>query len=220
MLKKPALHRCYASITLILAGLASISTFSVIAKEKEVDRETQERVQTIFETTYADICRSLMPDQNMEPSQPTVFEMTFNYGDEDFPPRPYLLFQFLCFEGPYNQGFVYYGVNDYQEIAQIQFARPTFEVIRESDDYESAVTAINVTGYKAFNQVTNADFDPETLSLYSFDKWRGPADAFSSGHWIFRDGAFVLNTYDVDASYDGARSPQRIFGAGQPAEYD
>ncbi|MCF6327653.1 MAG: DUF1176 domain-containing protein [Devosiaceae bacterium] len=179
---------------------------------------TTESVQQIFETLYAGNCSSLIPGNS--PSTPKIYQMTFNYGDEDFPPRPYQLYEYLCFDGPYNQGFVYFGVDDIYEITNLSFAIPTFETTYENNDSYGAVTNIEVTGFSASNQIFNANFFPETKTMYSYNKWRGPADAFTVGQWRFIEGQFVLQTYDVDAAFDGKRKAERIYGPGEAPNYD
>ncbi len=212
------------TISMILGLFATISLgaallpVATIAQETKAQKVTAERVQTIFETLYANNCVSLFPGET--PSKPEIFEFTFNYEDEDYPPRPYTLFQYLCFQGAYNQGFVYFGVDDYDEIARLQFAVPTFDVTNETDDYQSPVTDIAVTGFMATDSITNAYFDLETKTIISFSKWRGLGDAFSAGEWAFEGGNFVLKAYDVDADYDGQRQPTRIYGEGKSPEWE
>ena len=56
-------------------------------------------------------------------------------------------------------------------------------------------------------------FHQETQPISSFAKWRGLADAASSGTWTFREGAFVLTRYEVDATYDGESNPVTVYSA-------
>lgn len=189
---------------------------AAIAQNMEDDAKS--RVQQIFKTLYAGNCRSLM--QGNTPSIPKIYQLTFNYGDEDYPPRPYQLFEYLCFEGPYNQGFVYFGVDDIYEITNLSFAVPTFETTYKNNDSYEAVLDIEVTGFSTTNQIFNTSFSPETKTLYSYNKWRGPADAFTNAQWRFIEGQFILQTYDVDASFDGKRKARRIYGIGEVRDYE
>ena len=77
---------------------------------------------------------------------------------------------------------------------------------------DSVVEAIDVIGFHTTYAVINANYDPESQTITSFSKWRGIGDAFSSGTWNFIDGHFVLTRFDVDASYDGERTPQTVYG--------
>ena len=207
-------------LSLAVAALAILPA-SVPAKEKDTFGALDARVQTIFETSYAEKCRSLMADQNLPPSQPAIYQITFNYANEDTPPRPYRIYEYLCFEGPYNQGYVYYGADEYEEIYPLHFAVPAFDVVREiPDDYLSPAKSITVTGFSTTDMLINPEFDPATATVSTFEKWSGLADTFSSGQWQFRDGNFVLQTYDVDADSDEKRAPMRIYGEGKPEAYD
>ncbi len=207
------------SAPLAIIALAHFAT-PATAQNTDTDSQTKVRVQQIFETLYADKCRSLMENQNQKPSQPEIYQLTFNYEGENSPPRGFQLFEYSCFEGPYNWGFVYFGADDYQEIFHMSFAVPTFEVSYENDNSDEAVSNIEVTGFSAVDQLFVTRFSPKTGTLNSFNRWRGPADAFSSGQWKFIEGQFVLQTYDVDASFDGVRQAIRIYGPGQPPSSD
>lgn len=193
--------------TLLLANPA-------LSQESKELQDATKRVQNIFETSYAEKCRSLMADEMKAPNRPKIRLLWFNYGDENYPERPYRVYQYLCFEGPYNQGFIYYGVDEYFEIYPLSFAVPNFEIIREIDDYTSAVKEIKVVGFTSTDMITNASYDEDTNTIYSFAKWTGPAETFSTGKWGFEEGSFVLHTFDVDAEWDGRRLAQRIYGEG------
>lgn len=180
------------------------------AQEANPDKKARE----IFDAIYGEICPADM--MSKEDSTPQIYHTTFNYGDEDYDPRPYTLYRFHCFYGAYNESAVYFGADDYGEVKQIQFAVPEFEVKYENADFDGAVESIEVIGFTAQDMIINSDVDPDDLSIYSWSKWRGIGDASSVGVWIFRDARFVLQTYDVDASYDGEVNPTRIYGEGGP----
>ncbi len=190
-----------------------------LAQEDLASAATRERVQTIFETSYEGMCRGLMSGGDETSPSPEIYQLTFSYDYEDTL-RPYAVYEYLCFQGAYNEGFVYYGVDEYLEVKHLQFARPSFDVERKGDDFEGPVKDITITGYETTDLIINADFDPETGTLYSYAKWRGLGDAFAVGMWVFEKGQFILNTYDVDASYDEERNPLRIYGEGQPTFFD
>lgn len=175
----------------------------------------EKRVQRIFEVSYADICpvESLLKAEH----PPEIFRTTFNYGDEDYPPRPFALVRFHCYYGAYNETHVFYRVDDYGEIRQVQFAVPEFDVKYVDDDFDGEVDSIDTAGFTSVDLLVNSTVDAETLTVVSWSKWRGIGDASSSGEWVFKSGEFVLTAFDVDASYDGAVNPQRIYGEGLPA---
>ena len=56
----------------------------------------------------------------------------------------------------------------------------------------------------------NATFTPATKSITSVSCGRGPCDASDRGTWVFEHGRFVLEVYDVDATYDGQINPVRV----------
>lgn len=178
----------------------------------------EKRVQHIFEVAYADQCEVDRSSQSDLP--PEIYRSTFNYRDEDYDPRPFALMKFHCFYGAYNEVDVFYQVDDYGEIRQVQFAVPDFEVTYVGDDFDGAVDSIEFTGFTTQDMLVNSSVDEETLTVTSWSKWRGIGDATSSGTWVFKDGDFVLIAYDVDASYDGQVNPERIFGKGSPGYGD
>jgi len=204
--------------TIAIIASASLYSSSAMAQNQKV--KLDKRVQTIFEIAMKGICETLEPDSVLGPPVSEIYKFTFNYDDEDFPPRSFRLYEFSCTAGAYNFGSVFYGADDYNDIRQIQFAMPVFDVSRQSEDFESAVTGIKVTGFTAYDILISAEFDPETKTITSFSKWRGLADASSSGSWVFKNGQFVLESYDVDASYDGKMNPVRIYGKGKAPQWE
>lgn len=210
------------TVQIILCTLI-LTTFSqspVWSQEGKVIKATDVRVQNTFETLYKDNCRSLM--EGNTPSKPTIYNLKFQYeadiGSSE-PERLFRLYEYLCFEGPYNQSYVYFGADEYQEVTHISFAVPTFDVFHENNDPYAAVKSIEVTGFSTKDHIVNAHFNEDTMALNSFAKWRGPGDAFTSGSWKFFDGQFVLQSYEVDAEYDGERKPTVIYGEGPPTDH-
>ena len=194
----------YFSFIVLVLGIC-ISTAS--AKSNPIDA----KVIHIFEVSYEGECDTLDPTSNSGSPEPTIFQLSFNYGNEDSPPRLFRLYEFPCYRGAYNLSSVYYGASEYDEVQQIHFAFPAYGVLYIDPDTNEVVDNIKVTGFTTYHALTNAFFDPDTLELTSFSKWRGLADASSSGVWTFIDGQFVLTYFDVDASYDGEHNPRRIF---------
>lgn len=203
-------NRVIASASLMPLALLTPLT-AAVAQEAA---PSAKQVRQVFDVLYGDLCTGdLMTDGKTEPE---IYQTTFNYGDEDYDPRPYTLYRFHCYYGAYNEAAAYFGVDDYGEVKQIQFAVPAIDVVYENDYYEDPVEAINVVGFTTYDLIINSDVDPDTLTISSWSKWRGIGDASSVGEWVFHEGSFVLTTYDVDASYDGAINPIRIYGDGEP----
>lgn len=205
------------NITLIgFAAFAGVVAGWVLPGLAQDDMEGfEKRVERIFATAYSEICQIDRFVKNDFP--PEIYRTSFNYGDEDYAPRPFALVRLHCSFGAYNEMHVFYAVDDYGEVKQVQFATPSFEVAYVDGDYDGAVESIEVNGFTAADRLVNSSVDPATLTVTSWSKWRGIADASSSGEWVFRDGEFVLVAFDVDASYDGEVNPVRIYGEGPPA---
>ncbi len=211
--------RAYSLPVFGAVAIGAILGLPALAGEDATFAETRARVQNIYETSYDNICRGLMANAGETAPQPDIYELTFSYDFEDIV-RPYVVYEFPCFQGPYNEGSVYFGVDEYLEISHIQFARPAYDVVRKKDEFEGPVLEINITGFEVTDQIINASFDAQTGTIYSFSKWRGPGDVSSAGKWVFEQGKFILKRFDVDASYDGKRNPWRILGEGEPGDYE
>lgn len=191
---------------------ALLGVICVGASAQEVD--PSKKVRDAFQATYAEQCPADM--MSKLDTVPQTFETTFNYGDEDYPPRPYMLYRIHCTYGAYNESAIYYGLDDYDELHPIQFAVPEFEVVYENGDIYASVERVDHLGFTVQDLIINSSVDPETLTISSFSKWRGMGDASSVGIWRFSDGRFVLQSYDVDGSYDSKVNPTRIYGEGEP----
>ena len=203
------------TLSLSVIILAQITPFA-LAKGNRIDSMVQQK----FQNAYEGLCETLEPDSSFGPATPTLNVLEFNYEYEtNQPAHKFRLYEFPCYTGAYNFSSVYYGADEYGEIKQIHFAIPEM-AITYKDDADEIVDSITITGFRTHEALTNAGFDKETQSLFSFSKWRGLADASSSGEWAFHQGEFVLVTYDVDASYDGNINPVRIYGEGEaPSDY-
>lgn len=128
----------------------------------------------------------------------------------DAPPSEARLFRFFCSMGAYNESHVYYLWNAVDGLNELHFAAPELDIRYENDNSEGNVESVNVIGYRSDNQLVNSSYDEKTMSIVSHSKWRGVGDASSDGLWIFRDGAFSLVKYEVDASYDGEVNPETV----------
>ncbi|MCW5721939.1 MAG: DUF1176 domain-containing protein [Devosia sp.] len=125
------------------------------------------------------------------------------------------LLQLFCMSGAYNVTYSYYLYTDLEGLKPIGFATPHYDVRYENDDSEGAVEEMTITGMGAEMTLVNPQFDPETMTLTSYSKWRGLGDASSAGTWVFVDGAFSLRHFEVDASYDGEINPEILLDYSQ-----
>lgn len=176
---------------------------------EETDAELTE-AKTVFAAAHADQCASAVPDAAQV--EPEAYAISYRYktdADSD-PQRQARLFRFFCSTGAYNEDHIYYLHDEMDGLREVHFATPEIDVRYENDDSEGKVESINVIGYNAEDRLVNSSYDEATQSIFSHAKWRGVGDASSSGKWIFRDGAFTLVHYEVDASYDGEINPETV----------
>lgn len=129
---------------------------------------------------------------------------------DDAAPSTARLFRFFCSMGAYNETHVYYLWNEVEGLRELHFAVPELDISYENDNTEGKVESVDIVGYRSESELVNSFYDDKKLSIASHSKWRGVGDASSDGLWIFRDGAFTLVKYDVDASYDGEINPENV----------
>jgi len=169
------------------------------------------RAKEIYRAAYAGICTAMdgAEPAELEPRQ-NELSFSYRYDGENDPKRTGHLYGFLCNRGAYNESHVYFFADDRGELRPVGFATPELDIRYENNDDQSKVEAVYVTGFQSAFELTNSEFDAQTMTLTSFAKWRGVGDASSAGTWIFRNGDFALVKYDVDASYDGAVDPETV----------
>lgn len=162
-----------------------------------------------------DRCHSGALPGETEVREPDIYPIKFNYSYDtgDTPQNNATIYRFPCSRGAYNEGHVYFIEDSIGMVSPIHFAEPDLD-IRYADDENEKVESMNVIGYSASMELVNSDFDPATLTVHSFSKWRGLGDASSTGSWLFRNGNFQLVNYQVDATYDGEMNGETV------VEYD
>lgn len=169
------------------------------------------RVREAFASGFKETCAPQEGGPPVSERQPEVFDLKFKDAldaPED-PERTASLYRLFCARGAYNESHVFY-LHSGDELTLASFAEPFIHVNYENEDSEGKVLGIKVTGLRARNVLVNSSVDTKMLSVSSADKWRGVADASSSGTWLFKDGGFVLSTFEVDASYDGRINPKMV----------
>lgn len=166
-------------------------------------------VEALFRAAFSDSCMfdpaSAAPDYY--PTQSWALTWDEEYADA---PKTATLYAFFCSSGAYNVNLVYYLDHPDSGPVPLAFAVPDYDVRYVDDDYDGDVESIRVGGYTTQYMITNPEFDPDTETLTNAGHWRGLGDASSGGRWVFDKGAFVLKSYDVDATYDGEINPERI----------
>ncbi len=169
------------------------------------------RAREAFSASYKETCASLEGEPPISERLPEVFEFKYK-GALDTPEDPEktaTLYRFFCDRGAYNESHVFYLQNG-ETIQPVSFAEPFIHVDYENEDSEGKVLGIKVVGLRAQNLLVNSKVDVKTLSVTSASLWRGIGDASSLGTWLFKDGEFILSTFEVDASYDGESNPKMI----------
>lgn len=199
--------RASLAATVLLAAMAAAPG---LAK----DRIGAADVRAAFEATYGELCFSAFLTEDEIESETFTLTYRYEYDHEETPDREVTLYSFFCTHGAYNRSDVYFLVNEHDEIEPLAFAVPEIDVSYVDDDFDGEVEDISIVGWVGRVQLVNAEFDPETQTMTSHSFWRGIGDASSTGVWRFRLGRFVLESYDVDASYDGEINPERIVDLG------
>ena len=168
-----------------------------------------EKAKKAFLASYGDQCDPEAPGGGAKTGEPSDHTITYKPSDSE-PDKTVRLFRFFCSMAAYNESSVYYVSEDGQSVSQLQFAVPELDIRYENGDTEGKVEHIGVIGFRTVDRLINSGYDENAHTLVSHDKWRGVGDASSSGTYLFRNGAFALVQYDVDASYDGEVNPETV----------
>ena len=201
-----------ATIIITIPGL-SLAKETSPSPKNPMDARVQER----FLAVYSDLCDEVATGPDIAKVRPDIYQVFFRveYQDLTQPDLEYRLYEYPCYGGAYNFSSVYFSADEYGEIEQVFFAFPNYEVTYR-DKEQTIVEQITLDGFYAWESLTNPGFDQKSMTLYSNNKWRGLADASSSGRWQFKQGRWLLKSFDIDPTYDGKVSMIRIFGKGEP----
>ncbi|MBZ9676836.1 DUF1176 domain-containing protein [Mesorhizobium sp. ES1-1] len=166
-----------------------------------------EQAKKAFLATYGGQC-----DKDRLATEPELYSI--KYKDKDGQPgdpdKETRLFQFSCSAAAYNESSIYYLSDDISGVRQLQFTEPEMDIRYVNDDSEGKVESMHVVGFRTTGWAVNSNYDPDSHTINTFNKWRGVGDASSAGTYLFRNGDFSLVQYDVDASYDGEQDPQTV----------
>jgi hypothetical protein len=188
---------------LAMATLAATTTTSAQAAGKAAQADT------LFRSAMGDLC---LDPAEFDMSAPVEHKLKWRwaYQEANEEPQAASLYEIFCSRGAYNFGTGF--VMEYPEgvLKPVAFALPNYDVdyIENEEEPYRDVRSIAVKSYEATFELVNARFDPETLTIETYGKWRGIGDASSSEYYEFSDGAFKLTRFRVDASYDGELEPQ------------
>jgi hypothetical protein len=125
------------------------------------------------------------------------------------------LIMFECDMAAYNTIEVYYMHNSTDGLELLSLAEPDTDFKYEDAD-SSILKTWALRGLTTTNLLVNSSYEEATQSISMGAKWRGVGDASSSGTWVFRNGSFTLQDYEVDPTYDGEINPISIYKDGVP----
>jgi hypothetical protein len=169
-----------------------------------------------FDSEQKDNCRlleeSLKSDMKIESYE---LKWKADGASAEEPENVTTLFVFPCDLAAYNSTEVYYIHDRRDGLRLLAFAEPTIDY-NYADDSLEKLKSWSLKGLGSSNQLVNSGFDEKTKTIFMGSKWRGIADAFSTGTWTFRNGEFVLTDYSVDPTYDGEQTPFDVFKNGLP----
>jgi len=177
--------------------------------ERDSNALLMEEAREAFTVIYGRECEETENDQE----GPEHYQLTWrpSYASADSPDEVAHLFRFFCYRGAYNEINVYLMTNEATgTIRPLAFSSPELDIEYEDDDSEKPAKDIRIVGYQTENMLVNSGYDPQTMSITSYSKWRGLGDASSSGTWLFRQGQFTLVKFEVDPSYDGEIEPVTV----------
>ena len=129
------------------------------------------------------------------------FEITYK-DDYDAEDRVFPLFQMHCSHGAYNEALVYLTQDEDGNFRILSFADPQASYEYEDEKETKLKQPPKLAGMGSTLTLTNADFDPETNTITSANRWRGLGDAYDSGTFVFSKGNFVLKKFVVDPIYE------------------
>jgi len=202
---------------ILIGAMIAAATSPLVAKDVSIDARVHER----FLASYTGICDELLTGPDLTITEPYIYQLFFRrtYQNSDQPDLEYRLYEYPCYAGAYNFSSIYFSANEYDEVEQVFFSFPDYDVTYKDED-ETIVDQITLNGFYSWENLTNPDFDEASMTLYSISKWRGLGDASSSGRWQFKQGRWVLTSFDIDPTFDGKISMIRIFGEGVPDKRD
>lgn len=191
---------------LLWLPLAAVLMGPATAQEASLEK----RVQKLHALAGGEYCQPV--EGGFVPDDAYV-SWTFSYKpswSEDAPEEEITLIRVFCGSGAYNIQHAYYWVREYEGLQPLALATPTFDAVYQNDDIDAGLESLAVTGMGATTILVNSEFDPDSLTISAHSLWRGIGDASSTGFWLFDDGEFSLQQYDIDASYDGEVNPETV----------
>ena len=172
-----------------------------------------EQLLAIAKTAYpGEVCWWERAEEDLDRSASWTLTFRYEYERESGPDRTATLYELPCFYGAYNFGSLWFLETEFEGLVPLHFAEPELD-IEYADDEQTVLKSMKIAGFTTRAAPVNAVFDEETRTITGFSKWRGIADASSSGTWEFREGEFVLTRYEVDPTFDGEFNSVTVYDA-------
>ena len=191
---------------LLWLPLAALSLGPAVAQEETLEKQVR-KLHALAAGTWCEPVEGGYVPEDDYLSWTIDYTPSWNEGGE---PEQVTLIRIFCGAGAYNLQHAYYWYREYEGLQPLAFAEPTYETEYENDDIDGTLLGVTVTGMGTASLLVNSEFDPETATITATAFWRGIGDASSSGTWVFKDGAFSLVRYEIDASYDGEVNPETV----------
>jgi hypothetical protein len=122
------------------------------------------------------------------------------------------LVQVPCALGAYNLVTIHFLLQPSGDLEELQFAVPAYRFHTEAKGSVKHTVVDEVQGFGMVRALVNAVYDPETLTIQTYNKSRGVGDAYNSGRWRWNSNHnFVLEHFEADRSLDGKVTPTVIF---------
>jgi hypothetical protein len=196
-------HRWRCALLAGLCAAPAAGAGSALAQTGDWQEDALARARAVHLETLPEDCD--LPGTRPE-SDAAETAYPIRIGETDAQ-REALLVEFPCFFGAYNLVYVYVLADQDGNAAPVPFPNPVLDVRYADGDAQTVVEAVTISEIADRREVFNPQFDPETLTLEANGKWRGLADAFDVTRWAFRDGAFRIVYFAVDASFDFEITP-------------
>jgi Protein of unknown function (DUF1176) len=190
--------------SLYLSSLLAIA-FVTPLQAADTNAEDLKAADAFMASAFGENCTRSGEDAPSREDLPDVvhrFKFRYDYQTASDPENTYMLFEMFCSMGAYNVSTVFLTMDDSKVFSVLSFAQPVGHYDYTDDQQTTLKSPPTVIGFDATNMVTNAAVDDDAQTITSFGKWRGIGDAYDTGTWTFREGAFLLTKYEVDPTFD------------------
>ena len=192
----------------ISLGAVLLAAPPVFAKETKLERDAKALHALAGGSTFCQPLEEAYDPEDAYKSWTFSFPASWLGDGEE---EEVTLIRIWCMSGAYNVVHLYYTYTEYDGLAPLSFAVPSYKAEYENDDaLDGALKDLNVVGFESALRMINSEFDPETHTITARGLWRGIGDASDMGTWSFKNGAWALTHYEIDASYDGEINPKVV----------